>query len=73
MISIWAVELYLNKLNTLEDSATNSNDAIVQNNVKSEVETIRSEFQAFVTKHKVVPFVLQANGRKTWIVRQPMI
>lgn len=73
MISIWAVELYLNKLNTLEDSATNSNDAIVQNNVKSEVEVIRSEFQAFVVKHKVVPFDLRANGRKNWIVRQPMI
>jgi hypothetical protein len=53
MISTWAIELFLDKLNTLEDSATNSNNTIVQENMKSETETIRLEFQDFIKKHKV--------------------
>ena len=55
MISTWAIELFLDKLNSLEDSATNSNNFLVQENLKSETETIRSEFQDFITKHKVLP------------------
>ena len=56
MISTWAVELFLDKLNSLEDSATNSDNFLAQQNLKSESETIRSEFQDFITKHKVLPF-----------------
>lgn len=54
MISTWAIELFLYKLNSLEDSATNSNNSLIQQNLKSETETIRSEFQDFITKHKVI-------------------
>lgn len=54
MISTWAIELFLDKLNTLEDSATNSNNPITQQNLKSELETVRLEFQEFISKHKVV-------------------
>jgi hypothetical protein len=53
MISTWAIELFLDKLNSLEDSATNSSNAIIQKNIKSETEIIRSEFQDFIMKHKV--------------------
>jgi hypothetical protein len=53
MISTWAIELFLDKLNTLEDSATNSNNTIVQENMKSETEATRLEFQDFIKKHKV--------------------
>lgn len=54
MISTWAIELFLDKLNSLEDSATNSSNSLVQQNLKFETETIRSEFQDFIMKHKVL-------------------
>lgn len=53
MISTWAIELFLDKLNTLEDSAANSTNSVVQRSIKSEIETVRAEFQDFITKHKV--------------------
>jgi hypothetical protein len=53
MISTWAIELFLDKLNTLEDSATNSNNTVAQESMKSETETVRLEFQDFIKKHKV--------------------
>ena len=55
MISTWAIELFLDKLNTLEDSAANATNSIAEQNIKSEIDSIRSEFQDFITKHKVVP------------------
>ena len=53
MISTWAIELFLDKLNTLEDSATNSANEIVQRNILGETENVRKEFQEFIIKHKV--------------------
>ena len=53
MISTWAIELFLDKLNSLEDSATNSNNTVTQQNLKSELESVRHEFQEFISKHKV--------------------
>jgi len=54
MISTWAVELFLDKLNTLEDSAANSTNEIVQQNVLSDTENLRKEFQQFILRHKVI-------------------
>jgi len=54
MISTWAVELFLDKLNTLEDSAANSTNEIVQRNVLSDTENLRKEFQQFILRHKVI-------------------
>ena len=53
MISTWVIELFMDKLNSLEDSATNSSNAIMQSNLKSETEIVRAEFQDFIKKHKV--------------------
>jgi len=64
MISTWAIELFLDKLNSLEDSATNSSNAITQSNLKSESEAVRSEFQNFITKHKVPPL----NSHSTYFI-----
>ena len=59
MIATWATELYLDKLNSLEDSTTNSSNELLQEKIKSEIETTRQEFQEFINKHKVViSFVL---------------
>jgi vacuolar protein sorting-associated protein 18 len=54
MISTWAIELFMDKLNTLEDSAANSTNSVAQRSIKSEIDTVRAEFQDFIAKHKVV-------------------
>jgi hypothetical protein len=61
MISTWAIELFLDKLNSLEDSATNSNNSLVQQNLKDDLQTVQSEYQNFITKHKVQRYVGEAN------------
>jgi len=61
MISTWAIELFLDKLNSLEDSATNSNNSLVQQNLKDDLQTVQSEYQSFITKHKVQRDVGEAN------------
>ena len=53
MISTWAIELFLDKLNSLEDAATNSTNSLVQQNLKDDLHTVQSEYQNFITKHKV--------------------
>jgi len=53
MVSTWAIELFLDKLNSLEDATANSSNTIIQQNRKTETEAIRAEFQEFITKHKV--------------------
>jgi len=53
MVSTWAIELFLDKLNSLEDATSNSSNVIIQQNRKTETEAIRAEFQKFITKHKV--------------------
>jgi hypothetical protein len=54
MVSTWAIELFLNKLNSLEDATTNSSNSIIQENKKTETEAVCTEFQEFITKHKVI-------------------
>jgi hypothetical protein len=54
MISTWAVELFLDKLNVLEDTAANSANDVIQRNVLTDMENIRKEFEEFITKHKVI-------------------
>jgi hypothetical protein len=74
MISTWAIELFLDKLNTLEDSATNSSNAITQENIKTETEAVHKEFQNFIDRHKVsYSITMKLIFRKTWIVKQRMI
>ena len=59
MVSTWAVELFLDKLNSLEDSAANSANEVIQKNIQVDIENVRKEFQEFITKHKVVPCPLR--------------
>ena len=74
MVSTWAVELFLDKLNSLEDSAANSANEVIQKNIQVDIENVRKEFQEFITKHKVRrPLSAEVNGRKIWIVKQHMI
>jgi hypothetical protein len=54
MISTWAIELFLDKLNSLEDASSNSSNPLIQQTLESESETIRLEFEEFIKKHKVV-------------------
>ena len=54
MISTWAIELFLDKLNSLEDATANTINSAAQNNILTETETIRLEFQNFIIKHKVL-------------------
>jgi len=61
MISTWAIELFLDKLNSLEDATTNSNNTLVQQNLKDDLHTVQSEYEVFITKHKVFINVTQVN------------
>jgi hypothetical protein len=54
MVSTWAIELFLDKLNSLEDATANSSTAMIQENKKTEAEAVRTEFQDFIGKHKVM-------------------
>lgn len=61
MISTWAIELFLDKLNSLEDSVANSNNSLVQHNLRDDLKTVESESQDFITKHKVIRHLMKTN------------
>ncbi|KAI1761730.1 Pep3/Vps18/deep orange family-domain-containing protein [Hypoxylon sp. FL1150] len=55
MIATWLVEIFMAKLNSLEDSITVEAEPIENGNTKQprdQLSTIRKEFHDFVTKHK---------------------
>ncbi|KAI1642135.1 Pep3/Vps18/deep orange family-domain-containing protein [Daldinia loculata] len=55
MIATWLVEIFMAKLNSLEDSITVEAESTENGNTKEsryQLDTVRSEFQDFVNKHK---------------------
>ncbi len=58
MIATWLVEIYLSKINTLEDFiATRANPEDTSNH-KSEQETLEEEFRNFLDTYKVITITL---------------
>ncbi|KAI2785298.1 Pep3/Vps18/deep orange family-domain-containing protein [Daldinia loculata] len=55
MIATWLVEIFMAKLNSLEDSITVEAESTENGNTREsryQLDTVRSEFQDFVNKHK---------------------
>ncbi|KAJ5689148.1 hypothetical protein N7462_003540 [Penicillium macrosclerotiorum] len=73
MVASWLVELFMSKLNSLDDSiATKAelNEGATEGDIKDELGSIRSEFQEFVNKHKAdldkktVYDIISSHGRE---------
>ena len=58
MIATWTVELFLDKLNILEDSIANSGTEVILHNIQVEMDSIRKEFERFIIKHKVYIYTI---------------
>ncbi|KAJ5992429.1 hypothetical protein N7451_008153 [Penicillium sp. IBT 35674x] len=73
MVASWLVELFMSKLNSLDDNiATKAEltDGATTGEIKDELGTVREEFQEFVTKHKAdldkktVYGIISSHGRE---------
>ncbi|KAJ5536344.1 hypothetical protein N7513_009530 [Penicillium frequentans] len=73
MVASWLVELFMSKLNSLDDNiATKAEltDGATTGEIKDELGTVRAEFQEFVTKHKAdldkktVYGIISSHGRE---------
>lgn len=54
MIATWLVEIYLSKINTLEDLAASSAGSDDIDNFKAEQKDLEDEFKGFLEQYKVI-------------------
>jgi hypothetical protein len=62
MIATWLVEIYLSKINTLEDLAASSAGSDDIGNFKAEQKDLEDEFKGFLEQYKVFDRVYYSQG-----------
>ena len=66
MIATWLVEIYLSKINMLEDLAASNAGSDDVGNFKAEQKVLEDEFKAFLDQYKVINYVYY--GQEIYII-----